>query len=51
MEKFKIVAKDTHDIYGTSKNEAVFEKEEKLKMVSTIVITIKTISTKANAGE
>jgi hypothetical protein len=51
MEKFKIVAKDTHDIYGTSNHEAVFEKEEKLKMVSTIVITIKTISTKANAGE
>ena len=38
-------------MYGTSNHEASFEKAEKLKIVSSIIITIKMISTNAKAGE
>lgn len=46
-----MVAKLTHAMYGTSNHEASFEKAEKLKIVSIIVISNKIISTNAKAGE
>ena len=46
-----MVANDTQAMYGTSNHAAGFEKAEKLRIVSIMIITIKIISSKASAGE
>jgi hypothetical protein len=51
IAKFNIVANDTQAMYGTSNHAASFEIFEKDIMVRIIIITIKIISSNANAGE